>query len=184
MDIKGTAAKTIPEFVKKKYPDSYQDWLESLPPQSRAIMNKPILATQWYDVSDAVVWPTRKIGDLFFDSHIKAAWELGRYSSETALKGVYKIFIRIASPLFVLSRIGNVLSAYYSNMQSKVLDKANNKAVMQFYGYTEAEKLNIYRVAGWIEKTIETCAKREIKVWVEHRDLNGKPSAVITAVWG
>lgn len=35
MEIKGTAVKNTQEFVKTKYPDRYDEWLQSLPEASQ-----------------------------------------------------------------------------------------------------------------------------------------------------
>ncbi len=183
MEIKGTAVKSIPEFIQLNYKSNYGKWIDSLPETSKKIMSEPIFATSWYPLMDAVVVPVQKAGDLFFKSHEEAAWALGRYSSEVALRGVYKIFLRISSPLFVLSRIDNVVSTYYRPIEAKVLDKNSKKAVMQFFNFTEAESLNMYRIAGWIEKTIEMCANTTIKVTLEHANKPDSYSAIVTAEW-
>ena len=94
MKIKGTAVKTTPEYIKKFHPDKYNDWLSKLPPDSRQIMSQPIIATDWYPLTESVTIPTQVIAEMFFNhDEEKAARTLGGYSAETALKGVYKIFI-------------------------------------------------------------------------------------------
>ncbi len=37
MKIKGTAVKTIPEYVKMRFPDQYDEWIDSLPTNSKQI---------------------------------------------------------------------------------------------------------------------------------------------------
>ncbi len=183
MEIKGTAVKTVPKLVKSKFPDLYDKWFNLLPEKSKKIFQSPIMSTSWYDLYDSVIAPTNIVGDHFYDSRKKASWELGRFSSEDALTGVYKIFIRVSSPLFVLSRITNVFSTYYKPAKAMVLNKTKNKAVMQFIFYDLKYELVAYRIAGWIERTIEITKKKDIKVDIKIVSEKKEYSAIIVASW-
>ena len=66
MEIKGTAVKTTPEFVRERFGDRFQEWVELLPDRSRMIIEQPIYATSWYSLMDSVIFPTQKVGDLFY----------------------------------------------------------------------------------------------------------------------
>ena len=66
MQIKGTAVRITPQYVKQSHPDKYNDWINSLSDESKKIMNNPIIATDWYDLTNSVLEPTEKIANLFF----------------------------------------------------------------------------------------------------------------------
>ena len=170
MKIKGTAVKTIPGFVKLKYPDLYNDWINSLPENSNEIMKNPIFATNWYSALDAMIYPTQKLGDILKISHEESAWQLGRYSSEILLNSVYKIFLRVANPMFVLGRASNVLSTHYNPAIIKTSKKGRNGAIMKFESFDTKTKLAVYRIAGWVEKTIETTGFKKIDINVFPED--------------
>lgn len=162
MEIKGTAVKITPEFVKKRFKDRYYDWLENMPEKSREIVGQPIFATSWFDLYDSVIIPTKKVGEMFFNSEDEAALELGRYSSEIALQGIYKIFVKISSPSFVLSRATNVFATYYNPAEIQIINSSSNSCIMQLKGFKKSEELIIKRIAGWLEKTIELTTKKVI----------------------
>ncbi|MDY0254219.1 MAG: hypothetical protein RBR30_07375 [Tenuifilaceae bacterium] len=45
MEIKGTAVKATPDFVKERFPGRYMEWLQAMPNSSRRIFEQPIYAT-------------------------------------------------------------------------------------------------------------------------------------------
>lgn len=184
MEIKGTAVKATPDFVKEKFGTKYNEWLKSLPEQSRKIIDQPIYATTWYSLMDSVIIPTQKAGDLFYNGdYNKAAHEIGRYSAEIALKGIYKIFVRVSSPHFVLSRASSIFSAYYQPADIRVIESAEKRAVIQLSKFHPNEKLIMNRIAGWIEKTLEITLKSALKVDVENQIDNTTLTSKITIIW-
>ncbi|HPX07046.1 MAG TPA: hypothetical protein PLC17_13995 [Tenuifilaceae bacterium] len=184
MEIKGTAVKTTPEFVRERFGDRFQEWIELLPDSSRLIIEQPIYATSWYSLMDSVIVPTQKVGDLFYGGdHTLAAYELGRYSAETALKGIYKIFVRVSSPHFVLSRASSIFSAYYQPADVRVVETTDKKAVLQFSKFSVEEQLIMHRIAGWIEKTLEITLKSALQVDVENRENGTELVTRIVAEW-
>ena len=65
---------------------------------------------------------------MFFSDEKEAGLELGRYSAEISLKGIYKIFLKISSPNFVLARASNVFNTYYNPGIVEIIEnkKKNN----------------------------------------------------------
>jgi hypothetical protein len=184
MLIKGTAVKATPDFVRTKYNDKFREWLNSLPEESRKIILDGVYATNWYPLTESIIIPTQKVGDMFFNGdHVKAAKELGRFSSEDALKGIYKLFVRVSSPHFVLSRASSVFSAYYNPSEISILEKRDKRAVMQFSGFDEKEKLIIHRIAGWIEKTLEITLKSALNIEVKSNTVGSKCTFTIAVEW-
>jgi hypothetical protein len=64
MEIKGSAVKSIREYVEKLHTHQFDEWIESLPEESRKIFTSPIDATNWYPIDSAAIIPTQKIGTL------------------------------------------------------------------------------------------------------------------------
>lgn len=184
MEIKGSAVKATPDFVKANFYNRYNEWVKSLPDASRHIMEQPIYATTWYPLMESVITPTQKVADLFYGGdHAMAAREIGRFSSDIALKGIYKIFVRISSPHFVLSRASNIFSTYYQPADIKVIENAEKKTVLQLSKFSPNEKLIMERIAGWIEHTLEITLKSPLKVEVENKVDGNQLSSKITAMW-
>jgi hypothetical protein len=184
MEIKGTAVKATPDFVREKFANRYDEWVKSLPEASRRIIEHPIYATAWYSLMDSVIVPTQKAADLFYNgNYVKAAHEIGRYSSDVALKGIYKIFVRVSSPHFVLSRATSIFSSYYQPADIRVVESAEKKAVLQLSKFHPDEKLIMHRIAGWIENTLQITLKSPLKVDIENSMDGVYLTSRITILW-
>lgn len=183
MEVKGTGIITIPEYVKKYHSEKYNEWRSQLPVSSKNILENPIMAAAWYPIREAMILPTQILGQVLDESTENTAFQLGRYSSEVSLNGVYKIFLRVSSPLFVLSRASTVLGSYYRPAKIDVVEKQEGKAVMKISGFAGDSYIVLHRIAGWVEKTIETTGFKEIKVQVENHDNERLPYGFVTAEW-
>lgn len=151
MEIKGTALKATKKYIQNNYPGQYNVFLKHLPPQSREFYENPILANQWYPLKEGILTPTEIIGELFFDNNKeKGAFEVGIDSAIQALKGIYKIFVRITSLEFVIKRTETIFSTYYSQGNMALIENKENLKRFRVTGFSEAEQLIFYRISGWI----------------------------------
>ena len=93
---------------------------------------------------------------MFFDNDvILAAKTLGGYSATSALKGVYKIFVMISTPAFMLSRATSIFATYYQPSEIKVIESSGKHAVIEIKGFEQKDATTAYRIAGWMEKALE-----------------------------
>lgn len=62
MQVKGTALVFLPTFLKDKFGAAkFEEWKSALPPKSKEIYEKQILASAWYPLEDAFNVPLTKI---------------------------------------------------------------------------------------------------------------------------
>ena len=183
MEVKGTAVISIPEFVKDRFHNRMGEWLESLSVESRAIMSKKILASSWYPLSEAVLEPTRKICDLFYDGQDKGAWEAGRFSADHGLQGVYKVFVKVATPQFLISRAGRIFSSYYRPSQIEIDEVKAGNVIMRVVEFPEPDRLIEARIGGWVERALEICGCRNLEVTTPRSMAVGDTVTEIEAQW-
>ena len=155
MEIKGTAIKTIPGFVKSKFPNEYNIWIESLPQESRAIMENRISLTNWYPLDTALIIPTRSIGEIFYKDIQKGAFELGVFSSAQAIKGIYKMLVMVSSPSFIVNRASTIMSGYYRPCIMDITKRSKEMAVLSIIDFPQPDIVIDYRILGWIKNTME-----------------------------
>lgn len=184
MEIKGTAVKTIPEFVKARFPEQYDEWFDELPDESKKIMGDAIYATNWYPLEFAGLIPTRKIGEVFYNNDIKkGAWEAGRYSAEVALKGVYKVFIRLTSPTYIIGRAGRIFSTYYRPSELKVIDNGKKYVIQHILQFPMPDIVVEYRIAGWMQQALELNHCKNVKVEFPKTMTKGDAYTEISITW-
>lgn len=165
MHIKGTAVKSINEFVKSKFTEKYDEWLNSLPEQSSKIYKSPVFVTEWYLISDSCIEPIAAIGRMFYDGDVeKAAYDTGVYSAKSALSGIYKIFLKVSSPDFIIKRAGIIMNSYYKPGKIVASKMSSKSSVLQL---SEMKNYNIIlekRILGWMVQALLMSGAKNVTI--------------------
>ncbi|MBN1413601.1 MAG: hypothetical protein JW973_00765 [Bacteroidales bacterium] len=183
MEIKGSAVKSIPDFIKKAHSERYMDWLEALPDSSRIIFQETILPSNWYSLKDAGIIPTQKLGEMFYNDAMQGAWQCGRFSAEIALTGIYKFFIKATSPFFIISKASKIFSTYYQPSNMEVADRGDDWVLLQISRFDEPHPVIENRIAGWIEKAMEIHGVASVKVDFTKSMTQGDKVTEIRVTW-
>ncbi|MFA6570706.1 MAG: hypothetical protein WCT77_05655 [Bacteroidota bacterium] len=164
MIIKGTSIKGTYDYVKRFYPERFEEWMESLSEEHKTIYSGAIIISEWYPV-EAMIEPTKKIAELFFDGDIKkCAWDLGRFGADTVLGGIYKALIQIATPGFLINRASKILTTYYKDADMEVIDYTAKFCKIRFTKLPKNESLIEYNICGWMEMALEKVGCNDIKI--------------------
>lgn len=183
MEIKGTAVKSIPEYVKRNHTSKYADWIRSLPQASQLIANG-VSSASWYSMNDAAVEPSKKVGELFFNNDLKkGAWELGRFSADIALHGIYKLYVKFSSPGHIISRASRIFSAYYRPSQMETTEQKSNSVKLIMTQFDQPNDLIEYRIGGWIERALEISGCNGIDVKITESLAKGNNKTVFECNW-
>ncbi|MDA3893716.1 MAG: hypothetical protein PF517_18795 [Salinivirgaceae bacterium] len=183
MEIKGTAVKSIPEYVKQNHTSEYVNWMRALSTESQQIANGVSSAT-WYSMKDAAIEPSKKVGELFFNNDLKkGAWELGRFSAEIALHGVYKLYVKFSSPGHIISRASRIFSAYYRPSKMETSGQKSNSVKLVMTQFDYPSDVIEYRIAGWIERALEISGCKGIKVEIPESFTKGDTRTVYECSW-
>ncbi len=183
MEIKGTAVKSIYDFVAKKHPEKFDEWFDRLPEKSKIIIENPILATDWYDLETAANIPTKIAGEIIFGNALKGARASGRYSAEAALKGIYKVFIKFSTPVYIINRASKIFSTYYRPSEMIAVDKREKGVTLHITKFAEPSQIIEERVAGWIECALEMNNCKNLKVVITKSLCSGNKLTEIVANW-
>ena len=167
MEVKGSAIATIQPFVKATFgTDGDVRFRESLSKEAKAVFSSPILATEWYPLHEALIEPVEKICEIFFGGDVKGARESGRYSADQGLRGIYRIFVSIGSPAFIVKRAGKILPTYYRPSAMEVAENGPGRAVVRMTEFPQCHRVVEERLCGWMERAIEISGGRTVKVEV------------------
>jgi len=183
MEAKGTAIKSILEFVKSKHADKLDDWLKLLPESSKVYMENPIFATEWYPVHEALIIPTRQLAFLYFNDLRKAAWQAGRFSADITLTGIYKVFIKITTPSYIIERASKIFQTFYRPSEINVIEKSNKGVRVRISQIPKKDSVIEFRIAGWIERALEINNCKNVKVNILKALSRGDSSTDIDITW-
>jgi len=183
MEIKGTAVKSIPEYVKQKHPDDFLNWVKALSPKSQEIMSVAH-TNEWYSLKDAAIDPSKKVGEMFFNNDIKkGAWELGRFSAEMALNGIYKIYVKLSSPSHIVTRGSRVFAAYYAPSKMDVVKIRENLVKLTMTDFNPPSDVIEYRIAGWMERALEISGCKSVDIKIVKSLTKGDPNTIFECSW-
>lgn len=184
MKIKGTIINSVLGFVKENFPNRFQEWSEGLSSKSKAIYTKPIIAAEWYSYEDGLIGPSEHVARLFYNNdEKKAAWQIGRYSADVGLKGIYKVFILIGTPQFIMKRAGKILSSFYDPSVLILGDVRPTGVDLHLTLFPEPSLIAEYRIAGWIEKALELCRVKSISIKITKSLAEGDDMTVYEVDW-
>ncbi len=183
MQVKGTAVKTIPEFIKDKHSDKYSGWFNQLPEKSKAIFQKGVAAPNWYPIEDAIITPTALMSMHLFGNEKDGAWQCGRYSADIALNGVYKIYVKMSSPAHIIDRAGRVLQAYYEPSEITVVGRTDKSVTLHLVKFPKLHKVIEYRFAGWMERALEISGCKNIRIDIPKSLTKGDTLSEFKITW-
>jgi hypothetical protein len=165
MEIKGTAITAIRDYVKSNHPEKFSEWLNALPEASKDIYSGVIDSSRWYPLNEGGILPTRKTVDMFFDGDYKrGAWEAGKFSAEEGLTGIYKLFVKAASPGYIIQRASRVFASYYQPCKMEVLERTDSTVLVEISDMTQTDIVIEYRIAGWIEKALQISGAKNVVI--------------------
>jgi hypothetical protein len=183
MEVKGTALKTTIDFVKDKFPRQYDQWFQTLPENTQLIF-KNFSVANWYPMKEGYLVPLDKLVEMFYPNNQKAgAEEIGRYSADIALKTIYKVFLMVASPHYILKRASQVFSTFYMPGDVKISENLDKKVVLQITRFTEITPNLEYRIAGWCLRALELANCSKVKYTIPKSIAKGDNCTEITFTW-
>lgn len=155
MKVKGVAVKSTVNFVKQKFSNDYNKWIDSLPSETASILTSNISDSEWYPFNSAAIIPTNSIIKMFYSNDINGAKEIGRFSAKQGLSGIYKYFIKLGSPKFIINKASKVFETYFKDSQIEVVLSTKESVLLKITIFDELDKNTEARISGWIEKALE-----------------------------
>jgi hypothetical protein len=184
MEVKGTAIAVFPQFVGGRFgAQALEQWLDRLPEVSSAIFHTPVDINRWYPYRQACVDPTKLTCRMFYDGDPKGAWELGRYSAEFALTGVYRSVVKLNTIRLYVERGGVMITEYYRPCSSRTVSVEKGRAVVRIDQFPESHLLVENRIAGWMQRAMEVRGCRRVGVEIARSLAAGDELSEFVITW-
>ncbi len=165
MEVKGTAVASLPKFIADKFgAEGLEKWLAAINDTAKSVYSQSILASKWYPMNEILIDPTIKLCEMYYGGNIQGAWEAGRFSASYGLSGILKIFVKMGSPGFIISRATTILPSYYESSEIKVLEPGTSSCTIQITKFPEPSEVIENRIGGWIERALEIQGCKSVSV--------------------
>jgi len=92
-------------------PERFTAWIRTLPSATAALIEHPRLAQEWIALETIAPLYTMSLDGLF-DGDTERLYELGRQQLRNDMSGIYRVFLRIASPAYVAEKTGAIYAVY------------------------------------------------------------------------
>lgn len=156
MLVKGTGIKTTKEFVKANFPNGYKNWIDSLPLKSKELYSLNTEFSSWFPIKESYIDPVDKIIELFFKGDSKSGGEaIGKFSADYALKGVYKVFLLVASPQFLMHRATKIMTTFYQPCEININTNDDKSVILTISKFDQLNEALEYRIGSWCQRALE-----------------------------
>jgi hypothetical protein len=164
VEIKGTALNSIERYVREHFgEDGWRSVLADLPAVDRSRLDTGILVSAWYPFALFLAL-VRVVGARFGSDRPRLHHEMGRAAAEYGLTTLYKIFFRVGSPQFIVSRAAKVWRTYYTSGEMTAPVSEKGHAVVELAGFAEPARELCERLPGFFERTIELSGGKDVEL--------------------
>ena len=163
-NVKGTALVGTVRYITEHFgPEGIRTVLEELSAEDRALVESGVLVSAWYPFS--LLMQISRVAHKHFGAERPDIYrELGKASAEYALTTIYKIFFKVGSPQFIISRGSALFKTYYTTGELKAVQSEKGHAVIDFVGFEEPAPEFCERLEGWMQRTVELSGGKDLRI--------------------
>ena len=186
MEIKGMAVNAMREFVLTNFKPRYDEWINSLPDESRKIIGSVTLAHKWYPMREALIEPLGKVCKLFYNNDKKnGAWQFGRFFVDHDMKKIFKLLFIMGppSPAFTLKRAPSIFKTYFNPAEMKLIENSPGKGILQIVEFPDPQEIVEFLIAGWIEHICEMIGSKSTGLTITKSMTKGNPVTEYVMTW-
>ena len=161
--VKGTAVQSSLRYVRERFgEDSLARVIEALPETDRKAFGHGVLASSWYGM-DAFLRFMQEAERQLRAQEPDVIRRMGRASCEYGVTGVYKIFFKVGSPEFIISRAARVFSSYYDSGELRIAESGTKRVVAELAGLEGGATQFCERIYGWMQRTLELAGAKNLR---------------------
>ena len=134
----------------------------------RAAASPPLVAniergfvkSKWYPFEQFVELNVA-IDKIFGSGDLSLVKQLGRFGADANLTTIYRLFLKVGSPTWILGRSLRLYSAHYDTGWAEVAMSGPTAAMLRIHAVHKPHRAHCLSVAGWAERSIELSGGRE-----------------------
>lgn len=181
--IKGIGYKSELQFVLSKYgEETLGRILAALSAEDQAALRGIILASDWYPQPPLEHF-RQALAKQFIDTDLRIIEEMGRFSAEFALTGIYRVFLAVLSPAYGIRKAGNLFPKYFDSGKASVVEHGPKDVSLRIVDWPDASATLCALIKGYFEKSLELAGGRMVTVRKAACALRGDPYCEYRAVW-
>ena len=161
--VKGTAVLASLRYVRERFgDDALARVIEALPDADRAAFGHGALASSWYEM-DAFLHFMQEAERQLGAQEPDVVRRMGRASCDYGVTTVYKIFFKVGSPEFIITRATRVFSNYYDTGELRIVESDPRRVVGELAGFEGGGPQFCDRIFGWMQRTLELAGAKNLR---------------------
>src|SRR5580700_94408 len=183
VQIKGTAIKDTIEQIKRRSGDAaFQKILELLDDETRKVFEGEIFSSTWYSLDLFTRFLEIEI-KVLADGNEQMVTRGSEAVIERQLRGIYKAFVKLGSPEFVIKRIAAVHATYFQGVPIDVKLEANNRAFVRYVGFERQHRIMGFAIVGFFRKALEISGAKDVVIRFSTPIEEGKGYSELSIAW-
>ncbi len=126
---------------------------------------------------------TKKAAELLKINPESFFWQISDYTAQNALKGIYKIFIKVATPQFLLNRSRSFVTTFYKDTSIDITISEKNEGELKYCGFDTNYELIMHRIAGWINSSMSFTRAENVVTKLVNITKNGDYTFSVNVKW-
>lgn len=181
--IKGSAIKeTINQIKSRSGEDALQKILGLLDEETRTICQGEIYSSTWYQLDIFTRFLEVEIRVLA-DGREEMITRGSEVVIEKQLRGIYKAFVKLGSPEFVIKRIAAVHETYFQGVPIEVDLQGPGKAVVRYTGFEQQHRIMGFAIIGFFKKALEISGAKDVVLCFSVPIEEGRAFAELSIAW-
>jgi hypothetical protein len=164
--VKGRVLIDTVTLVRERYgEEGWSSLVAALDGETQELLRGSLLANAWYplDVLTAVMAADVRMFLAGDESVIQARAEelIARQ-----LGGIYRFFVRLGSPEFIIKRLGTIHATYFDGIGIAPIFDEGRRAVVRYTGFEPQHRMMERAILGFYRKALELSGAKDVALKV------------------
>jgi eukaryotic-like serine/threonine-protein kinase len=183
VEIKGATIKETVTQIKTRAGDqAFQKILALLDEDTRRIFEGEIFASTWYPLDKFARFLEVEIRVLA-NGREEVITRGAEAVNERQLLGIYKAFVRVGSPEYVIERIAAVHTTYFQGVSVDVQLPEPRKALIKYIGFEKQHRIMGFAIIGFFNKALELSGANNAVIYFTTPIEEGRGYAELSIAW-
>jgi eukaryotic-like serine/threonine-protein kinase len=163
-NIRGISLISAVKYVTEQYGEGGMNKvLDNLGQEEKDVFRSKLNPMNWYPIS-AYANFIGGVDKIFGKGDFALCFEIGRYSAMDTFSGLYKVFMELGNPHFVIRR-GHIAWRTIVDTGELEVEQTGDKYVkVKVTGFDGPQKSYCFKVGGYFSKVLEMSGAKNVKV--------------------
>jgi predicted hydrocarbon binding protein len=180
--MKGSAFSARFDYLHRRFPELWQEYLSRLQPQTRELATAHALKNAWYPF-DAFVDLNVVADEVLGKRDLGLVKALGKHASDANLPSLYKLFYLVGSPEYIIRKAGALWSVHHTTGHCEVITHEPCYVEYQVHEFAQPHRVLCKSLEGFMERSLELSGVSQIRIEERQCAAAGAPYCSFYGRW-